>query len=287
MENSNSREYLEKITAAVIDNLRNTGPVPSVQMQDVPRKPFGGMTDEEEAELDDLDEDENKDVRMTEHRWDKHVENGAEFEASDDDEMARANGATRQSSTKRTFTDFNKGDGDEESGRTSPGAPANETETEPAAAEDTHDVNDDTIEDVAAAEQSKETADKEEASKEAEPEKVDGDGDAEMADSAPAEEEAEATIKKEDAEPEAAPEAQTEAPASEKADEAEKPAETEEAPAKAEADEETTKAAEDAPEEKAKEPEAKEKEEAEPSDAMEVDGDKDKEAEAKEPEADS
>ena len=90
MENSNSREYLEKIKAAVIDNLRQTGPAPSVQMQDVPRKPFGGMTDEEEAELDDMDEDKNKDQRMTEHRWDKHVENPAEFEDSDDDEMARA-----------------------------------------------------------------------------------------------------------------------------------------------------------------------------------------------------
>ncbi|EGR48353.1 uncharacterized protein TRIREDRAFT_48386, partial [Trichoderma reesei QM6a] len=95
MENSNSREYLEKITAAVIDNLRHTGPAPSVQMQDVPRKPFGGMTDEEEAELDDLDEDENKDVRMSERQWDKHVENGAEFDASDDEDMAAENGKTR------------------------------------------------------------------------------------------------------------------------------------------------------------------------------------------------
>ena len=48
MENSNSREYLEKIKYAVIENLRNTVPAPSVQMQDVPRQPFGGMTDEEE-----------------------------------------------------------------------------------------------------------------------------------------------------------------------------------------------------------------------------------------------
>ncbi|KAH7326439.1 hypothetical protein B0I35DRAFT_346815, partial [Stachybotrys elegans] len=85
MENSNSREYLEKITAAVIDNLRQTGPVPSVQMQDVPRKPLGGMTDEEEAELDDLDEDENKDVRTTQHRWEKRVQNEAEFEPSEDE----------------------------------------------------------------------------------------------------------------------------------------------------------------------------------------------------------
>ena len=55
MENQNHREYLEKIKAAVIDNLRQTAPVPSVQMQDVPRNPFPGvMTEEEEAELEDL-----------------------------------------------------------------------------------------------------------------------------------------------------------------------------------------------------------------------------------------
>jgi len=83
MENSNSREYLEKITASVIDNLRQTGPAPSVQLQDVPRKPFGGMTDEEEAELDDLDEDENKDVRMTEHRWAKNADHITESEPTE------------------------------------------------------------------------------------------------------------------------------------------------------------------------------------------------------------
>jgi histone deacetylase 1/2 len=285
MENSNSREYLDKITAAVIDNLRNTGPAPSVQMQDVPRKPFGGMTDEEEAELDDLDEDENKDVRMTEHRWDKHVEHSAEFEASDDDEMARANGATRQSSTKRTFTDY-KADGEDESGRTSPHTRTNEAEADTATAEDVHDANDDTIEDVTATEQSKEVPGKDETSKEAEPEKVDGDGDAEMADPAPAEEDVETPIKKEDGEPEAAPESDTAVPAAaaiEATDETVKPSEAEEAPAKTEATEEDPKPAEEATEEKTEPSETKDKE-APAADAMEVDGDKDKEAETKEPE---
>ncbi|EXA51728.1 histone deacetylase 1/2 [Fusarium oxysporum f. sp. raphani 54005] len=210
MENSNSREYLEKITSSVIDNLRQTGPAPSVQLQDVPRKPFGGMTDEEEAELDDLDEDENKDVRMTEHRWDKHVEHDNEFEASDDDEMAQAHGATRQNGNKRTFTDYRKGEmeidnADAPPAKVTNGASADEP-AEEQAGEDAHDVNDDTIDDISApAPAEKEAPPKEsekpdEATKEAEASKVDGDGDVGMEDSAAPEE---TTIKKEEVEPEA------------------------------------------------------------------------------------
>ncbi|EWZ86928.1 histone deacetylase 1/2 [Fusarium oxysporum f. sp. lycopersici MN25] len=210
MENSNSREYLEKITSSVIDNLRQTGPAPSVQLQDVPRKPFGGMTDEEEAELDDLDEDENKDVRMTEHRWDKHVEHDNEFEASDDDEMAQAHGATRQNGNKRTFTDYRKGEmeidnADAPPAKVTNGASADEP-AEEQAGEDAHDVNDDTIDDISApAPGEKEAPPKEsekpdEAAKEPEASKVDGDGDVGMEDSAAPEE---TTIKKEEVEPEA------------------------------------------------------------------------------------
>lgn len=241
MENSNSREYLDKITAAVIDNLRQTGPAPSVQMQDVPRKPFGGMTDEEEAELDDLDEDENKDVRMTEHRWDKHVENGAEFEASDDDEMAAANGATRSNGNKRTFTDFKDTDPAEKRGSKSPkekeddGSKENaEVEVEVEVEAEAPDGNDDTIEDVGATEeQDKDVADEQEKPEEKEDEsvkkqKVDADGDVGMADSSVAEE---APIKKEEGEPEPAPETEKapEQPTEDKSGEekSEKPAETE------------------------------------------------------------
>lgn len=201
MENSNSREYLEKITAAVIDNLRQTGPVPSVQMQDVPRRPFGGMTDEEEAELDDLDEDENKDVRMTEHRWDKHVVNPAEFEASDDDEMARANGATRINGNKRTFDNYGKADANaitDKHNKTAVASP------EATPADDAPDPNDDTIDDIAAAEQTdKEAAPEKAASKELSKD-LDEDGDVGMVDSVPPEEPA--VIKTEPVEAEAAEE---------------------------------------------------------------------------------
>ncbi|EWG36320.1 histone deacetylase 1/2 [Fusarium verticillioides 7600] len=277
MENSNSREYLEKITASVIDNLRQTGPAPSVQLQDVPRKPFGGMTDEEEAELDDLDEDENKDVRMTEHRWDKHVEHDNEFEASDDDEMARAHGATRQNGNKRTFTDYRKGEMDVDNADAPPakvtnGASADEP-AEEQAGDDVNDVNDDTIDDISApAPAEKEAPPKEsekpdEPAKEPEASKVDGDGDVGMEDSAAPEE---TTIKKEEVEPEAP--AEPSAP-TEKASKDE--------PVAQEATESTTKEPTTEPkstEENSDKPAAApEKAQSEqPDDAMDVDTEKDK-----------
>ncbi|OBT97974.1 histone deacetylase [Pseudogymnoascus verrucosus] len=96
MENANSNDYLEKIKIQVIENLKKTTFAPSVQMQDVPREPMGGMTEEEEAELDDLDEDENKDVRNTERRWDKAITRDDELDESDDEESAHANGVRPQ-----------------------------------------------------------------------------------------------------------------------------------------------------------------------------------------------
>ncbi|CAM1504402.1 Fc.00g019930.m01.CDS01 [Cosmosporella sp. VM-42] len=273
MENSNSREYLEKITAAVIDNLRQTAPVPSVQMQDVPRKPFGGMTDEEEAELDDLDEDENKDVRTTQHRWDKRIERDNEFDPSDDDDMARQNGATRKAANKRTFTDFKKGEMDVESGNASPSNGTNGIGPEEPASEETHDINDDTIEDISAQEQpEKEAAMEDKPLKEAETAIVDDDGDVGMEDSPPPEEPKE--IKKEDVDPEPAP--------------AENPGEgiaateevTSEPKAKDSAEESTPAKEPTEKESPAKAPEENSKDE-QPVDAMEVD-DKEKPAETKE-----
>lgn len=275
MENSNSREYLEKITAAVIDNLRQTAPVPSVQMQDVPRKPFGGMTDEEEAELDDLDEDENKDVRMTEHRWDKRVEHEAEFEASDDDEMARNNGATRKPNNKRTFTDYRKGDMDLESGNASPTTGANGTGADEPASEEAHDINDDTIEDISAQDHpERELEQDEEASKDPKTKDVDDDGDVGMEDSAPAEEPKE--IKKEEVEPEAAPEPTS----SKKTDEppTQEAAVPDTAPKETATDPKPTETTE---KEKSVEAPQEEAKDDQPVDAMEVDDDKEKPSEPK------
>ncbi|EFQ25756.1 histone deacetylase domain-containing protein [Colletotrichum graminicola] len=202
MENSNSFEYLEKIKAAVIDNLRHTQPAPSVQMQDVPRQPFGGMTDEEEAELNDMDEDEHPDERMTQRRWEQRTRNEAEFEDSDDEDMDEANGMTRpRNAKKRTFGDYRQTDRDADSGAPSPVNGAPEGEEAPNAEPivdaditlektvDTEDVPEKTVpEKEAAPEAPKEHV-------------VDEDGDVGMGDSVDAEE-ATTTIKKEEVEAE-------------------------------------------------------------------------------------
>ncbi|GJD03159.1 histone deacetylase [Colletotrichum higginsianum] len=202
MENSNSYEYLEKIKAAVIDNLRHTQPAPSVQMQDVPRQPFGGMTDEEEAELNDMDEDEQPDERMTQRRWEQRTRNEAEFEDSDDEDMDEANGMTRpRNAKKRTFGDFRQAEGEVDSGAPSPVNGATEGEEAPDA-EPIVDA-DITLENPVETEDApQEAAPEIDATPEA-PNKdaVDEDGDVGMGDGADAEE-APTTIKKEEVEAE-------------------------------------------------------------------------------------
>lgn len=99
MDNANSKEYLEKILKTVLDNLKQTQHAPSVQMTEIP--PSLGMNDEEEAELDDLDEDENPDRRNTPRRFDKRVEKNGELSDSEDEEMAEANGVRRQNGSRK------------------------------------------------------------------------------------------------------------------------------------------------------------------------------------------
>lgn len=100
MDNANSEEYLSKIRTSVIENLKRTQHSPSVQMQDVPGN-IEGMDDEADAELDDLDEDENKDVRSTQRRWDSKVADGREFEESDDEDEDERNGIIRKDKPRR------------------------------------------------------------------------------------------------------------------------------------------------------------------------------------------
>jgi histone deacetylase 1/2 len=91
MDNANSPEYLEKIKVQVIENLKRTAFAPSVQLTDVPRD----NDEENEAFLDDLDEDENKDKRHTKRRFDQYIEKEGELYDSDDEEMNAANGIRR------------------------------------------------------------------------------------------------------------------------------------------------------------------------------------------------
>lgn len=100
MDNANSPEYLEKIKTQVIENLKRTAFAPSVQMTDVPRDPVG-MDDEADAILDDEDEDEHKDERMTKRRWEKYVEKDGELSESEDEEMNQRNGVRQQSSKRK------------------------------------------------------------------------------------------------------------------------------------------------------------------------------------------
>ena len=92
MENANSREYLEKIKIQVLENLRQTAHAPSVQSTVIPGATIFGGTEEDDDIEADLDEDENPDVRMTEHRWDKKVTRDDELDESEDEAEAQANG---------------------------------------------------------------------------------------------------------------------------------------------------------------------------------------------------
>ncbi|KAM0804312.1 hypothetical protein BDR22DRAFT_926948 [Usnea florida] len=108
MDNANSMEYLQKIKVQVIENLKRTTFAPSVQMTDVPRDPEG-MNDEADAELDDLDEDENPDSRYTKRRWDKYIEKDGELSDSEDEDENEANGVRRQpnaSKRRRNMMDY-------------------------------------------------------------------------------------------------------------------------------------------------------------------------------------
>jgi histone deacetylase 1/2 len=109
MDNANSPEYLEKIKAQVLENLkRTTQHAPSVQMHDVPREPLGMHNSGPEGEPETFDEREDreddeeadlessKDKRYTQRLWDKKTERDDEFEQSDDEEIAQANGVRRQ-----------------------------------------------------------------------------------------------------------------------------------------------------------------------------------------------
>jgi histone deacetylase 1/2 len=108
MENANSKDYLEKIKIQVIENLKKTAHAPSVQMTDVPRTTIMGGTDEDDAELDDLDEDENKDTRDTKRRWDQRITRDDELDESEDEEEARANGVRPQNGVakRRNIMDY-------------------------------------------------------------------------------------------------------------------------------------------------------------------------------------
>lgn len=113
MENANSKDYLEKILIQVIDNLKKTAHAPSVQSTEIPRTTLTGGTEDDEDAMDDEDEDMNADNRMTKRRFDQHIERDDEFEDSDFEEEARANGVLPQEGVRkrRNIMDYQNANG--------------------------------------------------------------------------------------------------------------------------------------------------------------------------------
>lgn len=85
MQNQNSVEYLEKIKIKIFENLRETTFVPSVEMQDIPRISLG-MDDEDDAMLDDADDDDNPDIRLSRRKLDEAAEASGELSESEDED---------------------------------------------------------------------------------------------------------------------------------------------------------------------------------------------------------
>ncbi|KAF1978882.1 hypothetical protein BU23DRAFT_524488 [Bimuria novae-zelandiae CBS 107.79] len=118
MENANSQDYLHKIKSSVIDSIRRTGK-PSVEaFTNIPDNPpqLGGYDSDAEEELNDLDADENPDVRATQRQRDQHIEADGELhDPSDDEDYKNSLGVRRQpgSRRKRNIMDFQNPDADD------------------------------------------------------------------------------------------------------------------------------------------------------------------------------
>lgn len=109
MDNANSPDYLEKIKIQVIENLKKTAAVPSVQMTDVPRgSMLEGYDSDADDAADDEDQDMNADVRHTQRDFDRRITRDDEFEESEDEEMNQQNGVRRQpgKGRRRGIMDF-------------------------------------------------------------------------------------------------------------------------------------------------------------------------------------
>ncbi|KAK6496995.1 histone deacetylase [Arthrobotrys musiformis] len=87
MENLNSKEYLDKILASVIQNLERTKAVPSVQLTNVPMD-HERYREEQEAAMDDHEEDTHADTRHLPRQADKRISHPME-DSDSEEEMER------------------------------------------------------------------------------------------------------------------------------------------------------------------------------------------------------
>ncbi|KAJ5742374.1 uncharacterized protein N7511_011393 [Penicillium nucicola] len=87
LDNANTKEYLDQIRNKVVENLRRTTFAPSTQMKDIPQHLIvGGMEDEADNFLDDLEENENKDTWFPQRQFDKYTERAGELRDSEGEE---------------------------------------------------------------------------------------------------------------------------------------------------------------------------------------------------------
>jgi histone deacetylase 1/2 len=102
MENANSHDYLHKIKSTVIENIRRTGK-PSVEaFTNIPPTLNRTMDSDAEDEEDDLDADENLDVRATQLQRDKQVSHDADlYDESEDEDYKNSLGVRAQPGVKR------------------------------------------------------------------------------------------------------------------------------------------------------------------------------------------
>ncbi|RKO89597.1 hypothetical protein BDK51DRAFT_17899, partial [Blyttiomyces helicus] len=91
MENQNTRDYLERMKSRVVDNLRNLAHAPSVQMQEVPRDSYSS----------DEEEEDDKDVRITQRMSDKHRVPENELSDSEDEGDNRRDRRSHSTSLRR------------------------------------------------------------------------------------------------------------------------------------------------------------------------------------------
>jgi histone deacetylase 1/2 len=102
MENANSHDYLHKIKSTVIENIRRTGK-PSVEaFTNIPNTLNRTMDSDAEDEEDDLDADENRDVRATQLQRDKQISHDADlYDESEDEDYKNSLGVRAQPGVKR------------------------------------------------------------------------------------------------------------------------------------------------------------------------------------------
>lgn len=93
MENMNSKEYLQKMTSKILENLKNIDFAPSVQMHQVPHEMYSSE--------DEDDTNENKEERITQKMSDRRRVPENELSDSEDEGITQGNRRNQRSYGER------------------------------------------------------------------------------------------------------------------------------------------------------------------------------------------